>query len=231
MKDTRVEEWLTAARGAAEEALLAASGPRGMVVACSEAAPAAHGLHCPRSPWRPAGVLAYATVAESTGAPVYTGFIWIEASGGGVDLACLDLAAAEPRPPLRVYIHGYASPEELARGVGLEELGAAWLAPHVCRGNAEAAARLMAEAVGVLLLRRSALPAPPSFAPDLGPWLRVADGVYEADPLVLYVSPSWAPNAGYTPGMAVPPAGIYVVEPGPRLLVSSREPCVAELRL
>jgi len=216
-------DWLARAREAALQSLEALGGPRRATLACRETWSTRLGLACrpPSSPRSlPGGAVAYATILEAPGAPVYRGFLWLEEAGAGeLLLESLDLAAAEPKPPLTVLIHGYASPEELALGVSLDLLGAEAEYGHpIRRGSAEAAARLAAGVLGALILRRSALPAPPTWAPGEPPWLRPVPGGYEAEAVLLYVSPAWAPNTGYAPGMAVPPAGIYRVEPGARLL-------------
>jgi len=214
-----LEEWLARAREAALHSLEALGGPRRTRLSCREAWRTRLGIACPAS-WSHGAALAYATVLEAPGTPVYRGFLWLE-DGGAKEtvIESLDLAAAEPKPPLSVVIHGYASPDELGLGVSLDLLGVEAEYGHpLRRGSAEAAARLIALAMGMLLLRRSALPAPPTWAPEEKPWLQRVPGGYEAEAVLLYVSPAWAPNTGYAPGMAVPPAGIYRVEPGARLL-------------
>ncbi len=233
-EDERVEEWLRAARAAAARMLYdSVSGPRGRIVECQRLERRGPVLACPGSWWRPRGVVAYITLVEEPGVPVYHGPAWLEEGDGALIVASLDLSALGPRAPVRLLVHGYASPEELTGGVTLEELGALDLEEALCSGDTEAAARLAAGVLGALLLWRNALPAPPTWATEPGPWLRAARGApgYEAPRVVLYVTPSWEPNTGLMPGMGAAPAAILEAEPGPMLLLVSEEPCRWMLRL
>ena len=233
--DERVEEWLREARAAAARMLYdSVSGPRGRVVECPRLVRRGPLLACPDSWWRPRGVVAYLTVVEEPGVPVYRGPAWLEDAGEeGLLVASLDVASLSPRAPVRLLVHGYASPEELAEGVALEALGAHWHEEALCSGDTEAAARLAAEVLGALLLWRNALPAPPTWATEPGPWLRAARGApgYEAPRVVLYVTPSWEPNTGLMPGMGAAPAAVVEAEPGPLVLLASEQPCRWLLRL
>jgi hypothetical protein len=71
---------------------------------------------------------------------------------------------------------------------------------------------------GVLVLRRYALPAPATWAPEAGGWLLGREWGWEAPRLLVYVSPSWQPFTGPAPGLAVAPAALYEIEPGGSLV-------------
>ncbi len=217
-----MEEWLRRVRRLAGEAVLeAVSGPRGRIVECEALERRGHRLLCRGAWWRPSGVLAYVTLVGEMGVPVHRGLVWLEAYSGGLAVDNADAALSEPGGRGRLLVHGYATLEELTGpGAGLRELGAVEEEAALCgSGGLEAAAQLMAAAGGAVVLRRAALPAPPGFAPEHGGWLRaLGPGVLAARPLVVYVSPSWAPNTGYVTGMAVPPAAVFTLEPGPVLI-------------
>lgn len=219
------EEWLRGLRGAAARmSLERLQGlPRSRIVECKGVDREGPWLLCRGSWWLPRGVLAFIDIVEEDYLPLYTGPAWLEASRGGLLVESLDASlAAVGASPRRLLVKGYASPEELLRGIDLEELGATEFLDSLRAGGGaadEAAARLMAAVAGALLLRRYGLPAPATWAPEhTGGWLRRRSWGYEAEVLVLYVSPWWQPYTGPAPGMAVAPAAVVEAAPGPVLV-------------
>ena len=229
-------DWLGEARAALGRLVAeSVSGPRGLIIECSSATRRGPWLLCRPSGSLPSalhgGVVASVTVLEEPGVPMHRGMVWLEATPRGLLVGDMDLAAAEPRAPLRLLVHGYASPVELSQGVSLELLGLHVELERLCRGDHEAAAEAIAAILGALLLRRQALPAPPSWLPEPRPWLEPGPGGYVARRAWLYVTPAWQPNTGFQPGMGAPPSGVFMVEPGAVVVEEPQGSCRWRLKL